>query len=109
LAIIRSNHLRRICGAFLAGAGGPFVAGLVGGGDGAGGVGAAEVGHMADHIAARGVGDGEGLAIIGIDPFACDIGFGGQERRILENRAQIGNGIKHGWPPGDGPQSRGRQ
>jgi len=40
-------------------------------------VGATEIGDSRDHVAARRVGDGEGCAVVGIGPGACDIGLGG--------------------------------
>ncbi len=85
-------HDRR---AFLAGAGGPFLLRLCSGGDGAGGFGAAEVRHTGDHVAAGGVGHFKAGAVVGVDPFTGHIGLGGEQGRIFEKRAKIGDGIKH--------------
>ena len=78
LAIIRSNHLRRICArslpvraaqSFCATSAAAMARAV-----------SARVmfGHGADHVAPRGVGHGEGAAVVGIDPFAGDIGPGGR-------------------------------
>ena len=83
-------------GAFLAGAGGPFVAHLIGLGDGAGGIGAGQVRHMGDDVAARGVGDGEGRAVRRVDPFAGDIGLVRHKCGVFQKGTQVGDGIKQG-------------
>ena len=86
-------------GAFLAGARRPFVARLICGGDGAGGIGARQVGHTGDDIAARRVGDGKGRAICRVHPFSGHIGLVGQKRWVFKQSAQIGYGIEHSGPP----------
>ena len=82
-------------GALLAGAGGPFVAGLVGHLNRAFGICAGHVGHIGNHVTPRGVGHGKGLAIGGIDPFACDIGLLNQQAGVFQDRTQVCCGIEH--------------
>ena len=82
--------------AFLAGAGRPLAVCCVRGLDGAGGLGPAKVRQVADHIAARRVGDGESRAVIGIDPVAGDIGLRHQKRGVFQKRREVGHGIEHG-------------
>ena len=81
--------------AFLAGAGGPFVAGLVGHFNGAAGIFAGHVGDIGDHVTPGGVRHGKGLAIGGIDPFTCDIGLLHQQAGVFQDGTQVCCGIEH--------------
>ena len=83
-------------GAFLAGARGPFLLRDACGCDGARGLGAAQVGDMADHIAPRRIGDGECGLVVGIHPVARDKGLGRQQRGVFQQAGEIGYGIEHG-------------
>ena len=55
----------------------------------------AKIGNRADRVPPGRIDDGKGRTIIGLDPFARDIGFGGKKRRVFQQRAQIGDGIEH--------------
>ncbi|MPL75524.1 hypothetical protein SDC9_21348 [bioreactor metagenome] len=102
VVLVRHHQLEPLAqhvGAFLGGARGPFLHRDAGGLDRAGGLGAAEIGHGADHVAAGGVGHREGGAVIGVDPFAGHIGLGGKKGGVLEKGFEIGGGVEHGYLP----------
>ena len=82
-------------GAGFAGAASPFTAGDVGGSNCAGGIGACEIRHSGDDIAARGVGDRKGCPIGGIDPFTRNVGFVWQKTGVFQKGTQVCCGVKH--------------
>ena len=62
----------------------PGGTGGLGGVDGTAGLGGAHVGHVGDGLAGGRVGDGDGLAAVGIQPLTIDQAAGLQQARVLE-------------------------
>jgi len=80
-------------------AGSPELLRRLGGGDGAGGLGAAAIGHPGDGVAARRVADRESGAAVGRRPSASQKGAVAQQIRIVEHGGKIG-AVGHVGPPG---------
>jgi hypothetical protein len=76
-------------GPLLAGLGAPCGPGPVGRLDGAPGLRRAQLGHSAEHLSGRRVGDLDGLARIGVDPGAVDIGLLAEQAHIGKPRRGV--------------------
>lgn len=66
-----------------------WAGGVIGGGNRPRGLGAAEVRHLRDHVAACRVGDREGRTIGGVHPCTRHEALGPQKARLLEPFIQI--------------------
>jgi hypothetical protein len=76
-------------GALLAGLGAPVGPGPVRRIDGAPGLGGAQLGDRAQHLAGRRIGHVDGLAGLGVDPGAVDIGLLAEQAHIGEARRAV--------------------
>ncbi len=55
------------------------------------GLGCTDIGHLGDDFVRRGIQDLEGRAVVGVDPFAVDVGLGPEEGGITERPVYAGD------------------